>query len=58
MRVVGVEARKVLADAKLMLQKIIDGRWLQANGVMGLFPANRVGDDIVFFTPTNRAARC
>ena len=53
--VVGVEARKVLADAKLMLQKIIDGRWLQANGVMGLFPANRVGDDIVFYTDDSRS---
>lgn len=53
--VVGVEARKVLADAKLMLQKIIDGRWLQANGVMGLFPANRVGDDIVFYTDESRS---
>ncbi|MPT11904.1 MAG: methionine synthase [Comamonas sp.] len=53
--VVGVEARKVLADAKLMLQKIIDGRWLQANGVMGLFPANRVDDDIVFYTDESRS---
>ena len=53
--VVGVEARKVLADAKLMLQKIIDGRWLQANGVMGLFPANRMGDDIVFYTDESRS---
>lgn len=53
--VVGVEARKVLADAKLMLQKIIDGRWLQANGVMGLFPANRVGDDILFYTDESRS---
>ncbi|WKL18119.1 methionine synthase [Comamonas testosteroni] len=53
--VVGVEARKVLADAQLMLQKIIDGRWLQANGVMGLFPANRVGDDIVFYTDESRS---
>ncbi len=53
--VVGVEARKVLADAQAMLKKIIEGRWLQANGVMGLFPANRVGDDIVFYTDESRS---
>ena len=53
--VVGVEARKVLADAQAMLKKIIEGRWLQANGVMGLFPANRMGDDIVFYTDESRS---
>jgi len=55
--VVGVEARKVLADAQAMLKKIIEGRWLQANGVMGLFPANRVGDDIVFYTDESRSTK-
>jgi len=43
--VVGEQARKVLADGQAMLQKIITGRWLQANAVVGLYPANRVGDD-------------
>ncbi|WP_415797002.1 methionine synthase [Comamonas aquatilis] len=52
--IVGVEARKVQADAQAMLKKIIEGRWLQANGVMGLFPANRVGDDIEFYTDESR----
>ena len=52
--IVGEQARNVLADAKAMLKKIIEGRWLQANGVMGLFPANRVGDDIVFYTDESR----
>ena len=36
--VVGDEARKVFADAQAMLKKIIEGKWLQANGVFGLFP--------------------
>jgi len=53
--IVGEQARKVLADAQAMLKKIIEGRWLQANGVMGLFPANRVGDDIVFYTDESRS---
>ena len=52
--VVGEQARKVYEDAQAMLKKIIEGRWLQANGVMGLFPANRVGDDIVFYTDESR----
>jgi 5-methyltetrahydrofolate--homocysteine methyltransferase len=47
--VVGEQARKVFADGQAMLQKIIDGRWLTANAVVGLFPANRQGDDIVFY---------
>ena len=52
--IVGEQARKVYEDAQAMLKKIIEGRWLQANGVMGLFPANRVGDDIVFYTDESR----
>ena len=52
--VVGEQARNVLADAQAMLKKIIEGRWLQANGVMGLFPANRVGDDIEFYADESR----
>jgi 5-methyltetrahydrofolate--homocysteine methyltransferase len=43
--VVGLEARKVFADAQAMLKKIIDGRWLQAHAVFGLYPAARVNED-------------
>jgi 5-methyltetrahydrofolate--homocysteine methyltransferase len=43
--VVGHEAQRVLSDGKRMLQRLIEGRWLQAHGVMGLYPANTVGDD-------------
>ena len=53
--IIGVEARKVLADGQAMLQKIISGRWLSANGVMGLYPANSVGDDIEFYTDDSRS---
>ena len=53
--VVGEQARKVFADARAMLQKIIDGRWLTANAVVGLFPANRVGDDIAFYADEARS---
>ncbi|HEX5357505.1 MAG TPA: methionine synthase [Aquabacterium sp.] len=43
--VVGEEAKKVYADAQAMLKKIVEGRWLTANGVIGLYPANTVQDD-------------
>ena len=54
--VVGEQARKVLADGQAMLQKIIEGRWLTANAVMGLYPANTVNDDdIALFTDESRS---
>jgi 5-methyltetrahydrofolate--homocysteine methyltransferase len=43
--IVGETARKLYDDAQVMLKKIIEGRWLSANGVIALLPANRVGDD-------------
>ena len=43
--VVGEEARKVFADAKILLRRIIDNHWLTANGVLGFWPANTVRDD-------------
>ena len=43
--VVGEEARKVFADAKTLLRRIIDNHWLTANGVLGFWPANTVRDD-------------
>ncbi|MCW5605557.1 MAG: hypothetical protein KIT18_13530, partial [Burkholderiales bacterium] len=54
--VVGAEARRVLADAQVMLKKIIEGKWLRANGVFGLFPANSVndGDDIEIYSGEKR----
>jgi 5-methyltetrahydrofolate--homocysteine methyltransferase len=41
----GTEARKLFTDAQQTLRKIIDGKWLAANAVIGFFPANSVGDD-------------
>ena len=52
--VVGTEAVRVYADAKRMLQRLIEGRWLTANGVVGLYPANSVGDDIEIYTDESR----
>ena len=53
--VVGAEAVRVYADAKRMLKRLIDGRWLSANGVIGLYPANSVGDDIEIYTDETRS---
>jgi 5-methyltetrahydrofolate--homocysteine methyltransferase len=53
--VVGEQARKVFADAQAMLKKIIEGRWLTANAVIGLYPANRVNaDDIALYADETR----
>ena len=45
--VVGAEARRLLADARRMLRRIVAEKWLRARAVLGLFPANSRGDDIV-----------
>ncbi len=47
--IVGQEARQLLADAKAMLQLIVEGNWLKARGVIGFFPAVAEGDDIVVY---------
>jgi 5-methyltetrahydrofolate--homocysteine methyltransferase len=52
--VVGTEARKLFADAQAFLKKMIDGRWVRASGVCGLFPASRVGDDIEIYRHVTR----
>lgn len=52
--VVGAEAKKVYADGQAMLKKIIANRWLTANAVVGLYPAQRVGDDIVLYADETR----
>jgi len=53
--VVGTEAVRVYADAKRMLTRLIEGRWLSANGVIGLYPANSLGDDIEIYTDASRS---
>jgi len=52
--VVGEAARNVLADGQAMLKRIIEGRWLTANGAIALLPANSVGDDIELYADEAR----
>jgi len=44
--VVGAQASELYRDARAMLDRIIAGKWLSARGVIGLWPANSVGDDV------------
>ena len=53
--VVGESARNVFSDAQVMLKKVIDGRWLTASGVFGLWPAASVGDDIEIYADESRS---
>jgi 5-methyltetrahydrofolate--homocysteine methyltransferase len=45
--VVGAQARELFADARAMLDRIVAEKWLVARAVVGLWPANSVGDDVV-----------
>ncbi len=54
--VVGEQARRVFEDGQAMLRKIIEGRWLTANGTIAFYPANTVGDDdIELYTDESRS---
>jgi 5-methyltetrahydrofolate--homocysteine methyltransferase len=50
----GLEARKLFDDANEMLDKIVSEKRLQANGVIGFYPAIAVGDDVELFGDENR----
>ncbi|WP_092937346.1 methionine synthase [Paracidovorax wautersii] len=52
--IVGEQAQRVFADGQAMLKKLVEGRWLSASGVLALYPANSVGDDIEFYTDESR----
>lgn len=55
-KVVGEAATKLFGEAQAMLKKIIEGRWLSANGVIALLPANKVhDDDIEIYTDETRS---
>lgn len=43
--IVGTEATKLYHDANVLLQKIIEGNWLQANAVFGIYEVEKKSDD-------------
>ena len=48
--VVGKQATELFADAKAMMQKILDGKLFKAKAIFGLFPANTINDDDIALT--------
>ena len=58
---VGVEAKKLFADAQAMLRRMVAEHWITANAVIGFWPANAVGDDIEVYggaTGSGGSRRC
>ncbi|TLX21344.1 methionine synthase [Thermomonas fusca] len=45
--IVGAQASELYRDARAMLRKIVDEKWLTAKAVCGFWAANGVGDDVV-----------
>lgn len=55
----GAEAQKLFDDAQTMLKKIIEEKWLTANAVIGLYPANAVNeDDIEVLDESSKTVNC
>ncbi|WP_315309806.1 methionine synthase [Pantoea vagans] len=52
--VVGEEAQRLFADANAMLDRLSEESLLKPRGVVGIFPANRVGDDIHIYSDERR----
>ncbi len=55
----GKAARALFDDAQAMLDRMIAEKWVMAEGVVGFWPANRDGDDVIVWTDETRTAeRC
>ncbi|MDB5441371.1 MAG: 5-methyltetrahydrofolate-homocysteine methyltransferase, partial [Caulobacteraceae bacterium] len=53
--IVGQAARDLFADAQIMLRRMIDEKLVKASGVVGFWPANADGDDIIVYSDERRA---
>ncbi len=53
----GEQARRLFADARAMLDKILTERWLTARAVIGFFAANRTGEDDIALYPDDSRDR-
>lgn len=54
---VGTEATKLFSDASKMLDELVSGQKLKARGVLGLFKANRDGEDVLVYSEENAPVR-
>ncbi|MGH8548424.1 MAG: methionine synthase [Methylococcales bacterium] len=52
--IVGKHARHLFDEARGMLERVIHEKWLQARAVLGFFPANSHGDDVLIYTDESR----
>ncbi len=52
--IVGESARKLYADARKMLDRIVREKWLTAKGVVAFWPCRREGDDVVLYSDETR----
>ena len=50
----GEEARRVWNDAQVVLDELEQNHKLNPSGILGIFPAERVGDDVVLFSDEER----
>jgi 5-methyltetrahydrofolate--homocysteine methyltransferase len=50
----GPEARKLMADAKNLLEEICKKKMVLAKGVAGIYPCNASGDDVVVYADETR----
>ncbi|MBL8537572.1 MAG: methionine synthase [Hyphomonadaceae bacterium] len=55
--IVGEAARNLYRDARAMLERMVAEKWVRAAGVVGFWPANAQGDDIILWTPDRRRER-
>ncbi|HEX8902403.1 methionine synthase [Vitreimonas sp.] len=54
--IVGEAARNLYRDARAMLDQLVSEKWVTASGVIGFWPANAQGDDIVLWQDETRSA--
>src|SRR5215217_1224473 len=52
--VVGEAARDLWKDAQVMLKQILEEKWFEARGVVGFWPAQADGDDVIVYTDESR----
>jgi 5-methyltetrahydrofolate--homocysteine methyltransferase len=51
----GAEAQKLFDDAQAMLKRIVAEKWLKATAVIGIYPANAIGDDIEIYADVEKS---
>ncbi len=53
-KIIGESAKNLFNDAQKMLIQVVEEKWIVANGIIGFFPANSMGDDVEIYTDDTR----